>query len=342
MKTKLNLISASIATAMALAACGGGGGGSSTGGTTPPVSQTCTNGATDYPTCTPPANLQITVPTPTYPFNSDEIITFNELNAFRKSMGLGLLAQNTSLDTASKNHGNYIVNNKIFGHIEDGAKPGFTGVTPAERNSFAGYQVGSLGGEVIGVGAAPTGIRGLINTVYHRDLLAFQNFTDVGIGFNSGWSTPVVIDFGARKQQNNASNFSTTYPVDGQTNLPLTMMVESPNPFPELSTANSDFPTKTSSPVSFYGVAGSTISVTAFTVAQSENLSSLNMRLLTAANDPNKSVQPNVAHIVGTAPFLPNTKYVATFIGSMNGIPINKTWTFTTGTSLNLGGGAAK
>lgn len=317
----------------ALSACGGGGGGSST---TPPVSQTCGNGASDYPTCTPavtPANLQTSVPAPTYATSSDELTTFTELNSFRKMMGLGLLAQNAALDTAAKNHSTYIVKNQIFGHVEDAAKFGFTGTNPQDRVYFAGYK--GLVSEVVGGGAAPVGIRGLINTIYHRDALAYQGIKDVGISFNGEWATPVVIDFGAEKEQNNASNFTTTYPVDGQANLPLTMMVESPNPFPELSTSNSDYPTKTSSPISFYAVTGSKVSVTSFTVTQSGQTSPLNVRLLTSSNDPNKYVQSNVAHIVGTTPFQPNTKYVVNFVGTVNGVGVNKTWSFTTGSTLN-------
>ena len=327
-----------------LAACGGGGGSTSTTTpVTPPVSQTCANGASDYPTCTPPVtpgNLQQTVPAPTYLATSDEVVTFNELNGFRKAIGLGLLAQSLPLDTASRNHSTYIVTNQIFSHVEDSTKPGFTGVNPSDRDTFAGYTSATLGGEVIGGGSAPTGIRGLINTIYHRDLLAFQGFTDVGISYMNGWSNPLVIDFGSKKAQVNASNFTTTYPFDKQINLPLTMMVESPNPFPDLSTSNSDFPTKTSSPISFYSVAGSTLSVTSFTVMQAGQTTPLSVRLLTAANDPNKDVQPNVAHIVGNAPFTANTQYVVNFVGSVNGIAINKTWSFTTGSSLNIGGGA--
>lgn len=337
MKTTLKMTV--VALSVALTACGGGGSSGTSTVTppvTPPISQTCPNGALDFPTCTPavtPANLQLTVPTPTYQASSDELVTFTELNAFRKLMGLGLLAQNSALDLAAKNHSAYIVKNQIFGHLEDAAKSGFTGANPQDRAYFTGYK--GFASEAVGVGAAPIGIRGLINTIYHRDGIAFQGFKDVGISFNGGWTTPVVIDLGAEKLQNNASNFTTTYPVDGQVNIPLTMMVESPNPFPDLSTANSDFPTKTSSPISFYSAAGTTVNVGSFTVSQFGQTSPLNVRLLNSVNDPNKSIQPNVVHIIGNAPFQPNTKYVVNFVGTVNGVAVNKTWSFSTGSNLN-------
>lgn len=323
--------------AASLTACGGGSGGSTTSSPTTPVTNTCSNGATNYPTCNTVA-LQTSVATPTYAATSDELITFNELNGFRKALGLGLLAQSLTLDNAAKNHSNYIAINQIFGHVEDGAKPGFTGIYPQDRVAFAGYKLGTYGGEVVGVGAAPSGIRGLINSIYHRDLLAFQMFTDVGISFNSGIYTPVVIDFGATLSQANASNFTTNYPFDGQTNLPLAMVGEIPNPFPELT--YNDYSSKTSSPITFYSANGTTLSVTTFTVTQAGQTTPLSVRLLTAATDVNKEVQPNVAHIIGNAPFLANTKYVVNFVGTVNGASISKTWSFTTGTSVFYGGGA--
>lgn len=337
MNTKLFAIS--ILAASLLSACGGGSSSS-----TPPVSQVCSNGASNYPTCTPaitPANLQSTVATPTYLVASDELIAFNEMNGFRKAIGLGLLAQNSALDTASKNHATYIATNQIFSHVEDSSKPGFTGINPTDRDTFAGYQGAVLGGEVVGVGGGQIGIRGLINTIYHRDLLAFQGFTDVGIGFTNGWSTPLVIDFGTHKAQKNASDFTTTYPFDGQTNLPLTMMGESPNPLPDLSLTNSDFPTKTSSPVSFYSAAGTVVTVTSFTVTQVGQLTPITTKLLTVNNDANNRILSNAAHLIGNAPFLQNTQYAVSFIGTVNGVAVSKKWSFTTGTSLNIGGGIA-
>jgi hypothetical protein len=116
------------------------------------------------------------------------------------------------------------------------------------------------------------------------------------------------------------------------------MVGEIPNPFPELN--YNDYSTKTSSPITFYSANGTTLSVTTFTVTQAGQSTPLSARLLTAATDVNKAVQPNVAHIIGNAPFLANTKYVVTFVGAVNGVSVSKTWSFTTGTSVFYGGGA--
>lgn len=330
----------SIITALFLSACGGGGGGSTsnTSDSTPPVSQTCSNGASDYPVCTPP--LQTSVPTPTYGASSQELIAFNEINSYRKSIGLGLVAQNSVLDKTAQNHANYIVVNQNFGHIEEAGKTGFTGAYPSDRGQSAGY--GMMVGEVIGVQSGITAIRSMINTLYHRDGIFSQSSIDVGMSFNGNWVQPLVVNFGQTqtKYQKNPDGFVTSYPADLQIDVPLVMYPETPNPFPDLSLTNSDYPTKTSSPVSIYARQGTVIKVTSFTVSDGESV--LPMRLLTSDNDLQKMIQPNTAHLVGYQPFKANTKYMVQFTGTVNGSALSKSWSFTTGTSLNLGGGAKK
>lgn len=336
MKTKISLLAMTLT--MALTGCGGGGGGgSSDSGTTPPVSQTCSNGGTDFPTCTPP--LQTSVPTPTYGAQSQELVAFNEINSYRKSVGLGLLAQNSSLDKSTQSHASYIVTNQIFGHIEDSSKPSYTGAYPGDRALFAGYG-GNGVSEVIGVKSGIVAIRSMINTIYHRDGILQQSPADVGISFNANGIQPLVVNFGqtASKYQKHAANFVSTYPVDGQIDVPLVMYPETPNPFADLSLVNADYPTKTSSPITFYAAQGSVLEVQSFAVTDGTN--TLPVRLVTAGSDINKNVSKDTAHIVGYKPFSPNTKYTVQFVGTVNGAAVSKTWSFTTGTSLNLGGGA--
>lgn len=333
MKTTLKMTV--VAFSVALTACGGGGGSTST---TPPVSQTCANGALDYPTCTPgvtPAKLQTSVPTPTYSAASEEVLAFNEINSFRKAVGLGLLAQNVKLDVSAQNHVNYVANTQIIGHDEVASKTGFTGVTAQDRANFAGYNAGV--GEVVAGNGAVAAVRSLINSVYHRDILLLQPIVDIGIGTNQTWVKPVVIDFGFGGKQNNASNFVTTYPLNGQANLPLAMNPEAPSPLADVS--GNAFGTSTSSPISFYAAYGTTVSVNSFTVTKDGQNSPLPMKLITASNDINKMVDTNTAHLLGSSPFAANTKYNVSFNGTVNGVAVSKTWSFTTGSSLFVGGG---
>jgi uncharacterized protein YkwD len=258
---KINNKYLSILIVLILSACGGGNGGVSTpAAVTPQVTciapQVLTNGVcvTPAPTVTP-AKLQTSVPTPTYLAGSEELAAFNEFNGFRKMMGLGLAAQDLRLDLAAKNHANYIGLNQILAHVEDPLKSGYTGVYPLDRQRFAGYAGEGLYGasEVIGTtGTGQSSIRQLVNTMYHQEGIFSQQISDVGIGFSTAWFNPVVVNTGITKILNNASDFVTTYPVDTQTDLPLTMHPETPNQFSDLNAANNDYAIKTSSPISIY------------------------------------------------------------------------------------------
>jgi uncharacterized protein YkwD len=341
MKTKLNLLA--IAVSMTLTACGGGGGGTTPLSTSPSVVTTPPVGTTPPVATSPsvtPANLQASVPAPTYLAGSAELDAYVEFSGFRRMMGLGPVAQNSKIDVAAQNHSAYIVLYQNIVHTEDSSKTGFTGATPADRLSFAQYS-GNFAGEVVGVARGKFGVRGLMNSVYHRDGLTFQGMTEVGISYNGGWSFVEVMDFGRiGLGQNNASDFSTTYPVANQTDLPLTMLMEVPNPFPDLANTFDVYSKNTSSPVTVYSETNTTLNVVNFSVTEDGQPLPLDVRLITKQNDVNALVAKNVAHIVGKVPFKANTKYNVSFSGNINGVALLKNWSFTTGTSVNVGGGA--
>ena len=112
MKSKITLIT--LAVTMTLTACGGGGAsttasnnGTNSGSGTPPVT---TPPVTTPPVTTPPVttpgnngNLQTSVPAPTYAASTPELFTFNEINTFRKALGLGLISQNAALGENREN-----------------------------------------------------------------------------------------------------------------------------------------------------------------------------------------------------------------------------------------------
>lgn len=187
-----------LVAAMMLAACGGGGGSSNSssdstsgnnGPVTPPTSgcpasQVMVNGS-----CATPADIQVSVPTPSYPSGSVEMTAFQELNAVRQAMGLGLLAQNDKLDQTAKNHTKYIAINvdtdtSVLGHYEDSKKPGYTGYAPADRGLYTGF--GAYVSEVyltkhpVLVSSA---VSDFMATIYHRQLIIQQCPRNVGIGY---------------------------------------------------------------------------------------------------------------------------------------------------------------
>jgi uncharacterized protein YkwD len=336
--------------AATLSACGGGGGGSSTGAapvaTTPtaPVQTTPAPSTPAAPTVTP-ADLQTTVPTATYAAGSQELGFFTLLNDFRGKMGLGLVAQNVALDTATANHARYMLGNPdvnfseidpktgvAYMHEEDAARPGFTGAVALDRAKFAKYSGSWVGEQVTyGLGSgAPVALSNLIASVYHRQGLMFQSPRDFGISAGTDRYQTTVLSFGiGDKRQRNASDYVGVYPADKQANVGLSTYPELPSPYPELS-AN-DFATKSSFPVTVVTEESTTLKADSFTVTEAGQTAPLDARLLTADNDPNKLLGKNTAYLVGKASFKPNTTYNVSFKGTVNGAALSKAWSFTTG-----------
>jgi hypothetical protein len=294
------------------------------------------------------------VPAFTYSTNSQEFAFATGFNQFRQRIGLGLLAQNTKLDASATAHLAYVVaNNLAYGgtveldaidsstgnpwfHDEQVGKTGFTGVLPSDRDKAAGYVGQISGAEEGGFGGghgSTLALSALIATVYHRQGLMAQSLTDMGVVVGTDPSQTVVLEMGAATSQSNASDFLGTYPTDQQTNIGLHAYVESPNPFPDLSTSNADFPTKTGYPVTVASKEGTTLEVMTFTITQAGSSTPLDARLLTTATDSLHALQSNIAFIVAKAPLNPNTTYQVAFSGRVNAVAITKTWSFTTGTN---------
>lgn len=339
------------AVAVLLVACGGGGGGSSPStpvGATPPTNPTTPTPTT--PTVTP-GQLQTSVPAMTYAAASEEFAFVTAFNGFRQKMGLGLLAQNTLLDKSAQNHLQYVLTNDVntggtvdmssidpttgrpMFHIETVGKPLFTGVTEFDRAKAAGY-TGTYAGEFGAFGGgkgASVAFESLVKTIYHRAGLMFQGPTDVGIAIGQDRSQTFVVEFGNTKAQFNASDYLGAYPADNQTGVGLYTGVESPNPFPDLSTANADFPTKTGYPVSVVSKEGTTLEVLTFTITEAGAAAPLDARMMTKDNDPNKFLASNIAFLVAKSTLKPNTTYSVVFSGRVNNVVVSKNWKFTTG-----------
>lgn len=341
---KKNTSVVAVAIAILSSACGGGGVGS-------PTPSPIVAPAPEPAPTVPAEDIQKSVPALTYSAGSAELSFVTELNAFRARAGLGLLAQNALLDKAAGNHLAYILRNDIllggtvdlrsfdpatersFFHIEDSTKPLFTGVQELDRAKSVGY-VGKYVGEQISFGGGKGGIvalNSLIGSVYHRAGLLFQGPTDVGFAVGSNASQTVVMEFGfAAKPQTNAASYLGVYPADSQTGVALHAQVEVPNPFPELSLANEDFPTKTGYPISVTVTHGTTLKVQEFILKEGSNDLVVDARVMYKDNDPHKLLPSNIAFLVAKARLKPGTTYKVIFLGLAGGATVTKSWEFTT------------
>ncbi|APA90431.2 CAP domain-containing protein (plasmid) [Paraburkholderia sprentiae WSM5005] len=349
----------SIAAALALSACGGGGGGSDSGGTNTGSS------STPAATSSSAGNLQTSVPTATYTSGTAEASIFTQLNAYRSGMGVGLLKQDTMLDTSASAHALYLVDNFANGNItsvthnEVSTLADYYEATPLSRARKAGVPATEWVGENAGVGLnlttvdanATSCVGQYLDTVYH-----LQGATDiqetVGVGFQVNASQGTygcVLDFGettnvtgapvdngfyAAGGQQMATSANAVSPYPNETNVALTMHAESPNPAPDLASPGR--------PVMFRvnaANAGDVLTVTSFTLTA--NGSAVPARIIVpsaamtgstgATADVNNALFVGVVVLLPLAPLAANTTYTATFSGQRDGKPVSRTWNFTTG-----------
>jgi uncharacterized protein YkwD len=344
---KLKTSVATVAVALFVAACGGGGGNDAA--VAPPVAVTPPVVSPPQPVVTP-ADIQTTVPALTYATTSEEFMFVSALNKFRADTGLGLLAQSAMLDSAAVKHLDYVLKNDVLNggtvnmrandpvtgrsmfHIEQADKPLFSGIEELDRAKAVGYR-GTYVGEELTFGGgkgAQVALSGIISTVYHRAGLMMQGVNDIGVAVGQDRSQTVVMEMGVTKAQSQASDFVGVYPAANQTAVGVNAGVETPNPFPELSTANDDFPTKTGYPVSVVVKEGMTVEVLTFTITEAGAVAPLDARILTKDNDPNRYLSSNIAFLVAKAPLKASTVYTVKFSGRANNVVVNREWKFTT------------
>jgi hypothetical protein len=152
-----------------------------------------------------------------------------------------------------------------------------------------------------------------------------------------------------------SSNYLSSYPINQQINVPLTMTPEYPSVYSNV--ANFNFATQTSSPVSVTTAVLVDLNATTFTVTAAGSSTPLAGTIWTMANDPNlntnnysqatkdlttpptpvPTIPANQVYWVGSAPFAPNTTYTVNFTGTTYLVPyaitnpITLSWNFTTG-----------
>lgn len=295
-----------------LTACGGGGGGSAASVT--PVT---------------PASTLPTEPGAPSVTGDAALDGFNWINYRRQLTGLAPLARNALLDKAALDHSNYQRINNTITHDQISGKPGFTGVTLADRLKNAGYTlVGpSAIGEVISAAADTSGFyhaEELISAIYHRFVIFEPVFREAGIGTAAGNGyTYFTADFAASGGYGPGLGRGklAVYPAASQARVALNFFSDSelPDPVPNQN--------EVGYPISVHADISSTLTVLSFTV-RPRGGSDLSVRLLARASD--KETPVYAAAIVPLNVLKAATVYDVTFTGTVDGVAANRSWSFTT------------
>lgn len=302
------------------------------------------------------------VPAPIYSssdaYANEKVDVFNRLNDDRHRCGFGKLSQNPKLDVAAQGHANYMITDSAndAGHYQQVGNTGFTGTTPGDRMTAAGYNYaigyenntanffGTFFSEAIGgrpsMAVEPVStvnLRGLLTAPYHLAGLMSPGF-EVGIGVSkkvvnaSVDSNAKFLVVLAGVPVNNALQEITSlksFPCEGVTDASPSFTSELPDPFPDFPNA-SRRAAPYGQPVYLRGAPGTT-TVMSSGVIQPVGGAAVPTRWLNSSNDPHLRLQPNEVFLVPTQQLAENTAYSVTLVGTNTGevTPQNPTGAFT-------------
>lgn len=254
----------------------------------------------------------------------------NWFNYRRQQIGLAALARSPALDLAAQGHSDYQKLNDVISHEQTLDAPGYTGAELGERLAAANYVFNSnryAYGEVISATASQSGFAAaedLITAIYHRFVIFEPTFSAAGGGSASvaGGYTYFTTNFTADGLANGLGPAGfVTYPRASQENTPTTFMSDREIPDPVLERNEVGFP------ISVHADITATVGVTEFSV-RARGGAPLDVKLLAHANDADTPASG--AAIVPLDPLTGNTEYEVRFRGSINDVPVERTWSFST------------
>lgn len=251
--------------------------------------------------------------------------------AFRRQQaGLTAPMRDTRLDLAAQAHARYQQLNNRVTHEQSAADAGFTGETSSDRVRAAAYQFSEQAvadGEVIAATVEPDGFaaaEGLLGAIYHRYLLLQPQFDRAGAGSarRDGGYTWLTVNFVATRMAPVLGRGQfVVWPADGQQQVRPNFFSdqETPDPVPGAD--------EVGYPLSMHADLGARIAVERFVVREADGRDLL-VRLLATANDA--STLASAAAIVPLQPLRARTRYEAEFSGTVDGVPVQRRWSFTT------------
>jgi uncharacterized protein YkwD len=261
------------------------------------------------------------------------------LNHARCLAGVPALKRDARLDGAAYNHANYSILNGTATHTEQSNHLGFTSSNPGERMVLTNYPQLSpqkaepyQWGEVLSKTGpiAREAYDGLMSAIYHRLAMLSPQVTEAGVGLKTNASNKEmvsVIDMAATSSHKHAGLIVFPAPLQQQVPTSFNSDLELPDPFPTQGIVGY--------PVSVQSDRGSVLSIVKFELTDSTG------KLIPAfirANQENASagvqadthLEGNEAFLSATTALAADTVFTAKFEGTLNGVPVSKTWTFRT------------
>jgi periplasmic protein len=279
----------------------------------------------------------------------------DRLNRWRSQAGVQPLRPNAELEKAAQSHARYLAKD-AHGHDETNrSNPHYTGASPQERATAAGYPA-PVAENLTAGNFARSGSRstdGLMTALYHRLALLNPDHDEAGAGWARGRHAALVIEQGSSQDRaycaQTGRHANAAYILiltcNGQrTEIPISSPPrrhtepvkfpigsgidpsydgkEVPNPLPTRQAAGN--------PVSigFYGQQ-SPVRMHSFTLRSAKG-EIPNPTILTAATDPHRILTENEFALFAPKPLDYDTEYTAEFRYSQDGRQHTERWTFHT------------
>jgi uncharacterized protein YkwD len=256
----------------------------------------------------------------------------NWFNFRRQQLGLSVLTRNSQLDTSAQNHSMYQALNDTITHTETAGKPGYTGTDLGDRLDAAGYrfhQSSYAYGEVISSTSNASGVyaaEGLITAIYHRFVIFEPMFKEQGGGaaVSGSGKTYFTTNFGADGLSTGLGHGNiVTYPFNGQQRVIRNFFSDTEIPDPVASKNEVGFP------ISVHADITANLTVQSFTV-RPQGGAVLNVQQLLHAPDTGGTTRYTAAAIVPLDPLAAGTTYQVQFNGTVDGVAVSRSWSFTT------------
>lgn len=245
-----------------------------------------------------------------------QLAGLDRTNVYRRSAGLAELTIDEKLTRAAQGHAEYIDQTRMIGHLQDKARPGFTGKDPAARATAAGYRWMVIMENVAGVPDPTRAVDSAMASVYHRLPLINHEVRDVGFGFSP---KATVTMFGLA-----AKDYVIICPGDNTTGVPPAWTAqEFPNPLPM------DVKLPVGCPVSISFPAAKRVELMSATL---ENVAgaTIDCVALTPQTDPHNVLKHDL-FLIPRKPLDDRNTYKASFTARVDDVVRSRTWFFVTG-----------
>lgn len=163
----------------------------------------------------------------------------NEVNRYRRAVGLPSIASSSALNSAARRHSCYMVRTGEYGHYENNSKDVcYSGYKPEDRARRYGYANSSVTEDMLytSLGAAGTrtylqadnAVQWWMGAIYHRFAIVSPRTEHIGYGpYYGAGSAASVMDFGS---DYGLTGPLTRWPVPGQRGVGASLENEHPNP----------------------------------------------------------------------------------------------------------------